>query len=348
MKKLLFIYNPNAGTGTLKPKLSEVLDIFVKGGYEVTVYPTQKPHDAFAKTISYGDGYDRVICSGGDGTLDEVVSGMIRRENKVPVGYIPAGTTNDFASSLHIPKDMLEAADIAANGVPFPCDVGVFNDDYFVYIAAFGLFTDVSYETDQNMKNVLGHLAYILEGAKRIFDITSYHMKVTSGDEVIEDDFIYGMVTNSHSVGGFRNIVGQNVAYDDGEFEVTLIKMPKNVKELNEIIMALTVSQFKSEYMYCFRTSDITFESLDTVSWTLDGEFGGNHDVVHIRNEKKGVQIIVREDALERLHQKREEVRQEELEAEEQAKLETKTHGDENGIPSVQGQTELQTEEEEA
>ncbi len=145
MKKMLFIYNPNAGTGVLKPRLADVLDIFVKGGYDVTVYPTQCYHDALTKTVSYTEEYDVVVCSGGDGTLDEVVTGMSMREKQVPIGYIPAGTTNDFANSLHISKDVLEAADTAANGIPFPCDVGVFNNDYFVYIAAFGLFTDVSY-----------------------------------------------------------------------------------------------------------------------------------------------------------------------------------------------------------
>ena len=206
MKKMLFIYNPNSGMGLLKPKLSDVLDIFVKGGYEVTVYPTQKYHDAVRKMGEYEEQYDLVACSGGDGTLDEVVTGMMKREKKVPIGYIPAGTTNDFASSLHISKNMLEAADTVVNGVPFACDVGEFNEDYFVYIAAFGLFTDVSYETKQSMKNVLGHLAYILEGTKRIFNIPSYRIKVTHDGETIEDEFIYGMVTNSRSVGGFKGI----------------------------------------------------------------------------------------------------------------------------------------------
>ena len=206
MKKMLFIYNPNAGTGVLKPKLSDVLDIFVKAGYEVTVYPTQCYHDAMAKAESYTENYDVVVCSGGDGTLDEVVTAMARRKDPVPIGYIPTGTTNDFANSLHISKDLLEAADTAANGVPFPCDVGVFNDDYFVYIAAFGLFTDVSYETKQSVKNVLGHLAYVLEGTKRLFNIPSYHIKITHDGETLEDDFVFGMVTNSRSVGGLSLI----------------------------------------------------------------------------------------------------------------------------------------------
>ena len=290
MKKMLFIYNPNAGTGLLKPKLSDVLDIFVKGGYEVTVYPTQRYHDALSKTISYEGDYDLVVCSGGDGTLDEVVTGMSKRDKQVPVGYIPAGTTNDFANSLHISKDMLEAADTAANGVPFPCDVGVFNDDIFVYIAAFGLFTDVSYETKQSMKNVLGHLAYVLEGTKRIFNIPSYHIKVT-----------YNMVTTSRSVGGVKGIIGKDVVFDDGEFEVTLIKTPKNPIELNEIIASLVIKQIDSKHMYSFRTGHIRFESVEEIPWTLDGEFGGEHDDVVIKNKKQGLRIMVAERSIEHL-----------------------------------------------
>ena len=216
MKKMLFIYNPNAGTGALKPKLSDVIDVFTKAGYEVTVYPTQKYHDGIEKMESCSDGYDLIVCSGGDGTLDEVVTGMRKRSYKAPLGYIPAGTTNDFATSLGIPKDILAAADTAVNGIPFPCDVGTFNNDYFIYIAAFGLFTDVSYETKQSMKNILGHLAYVLEGAKRIFNIPSYKIRVIHDGEEIEDEFIYGMVTNSRSVGGFKGIIGTNVVFDDG------------------------------------------------------------------------------------------------------------------------------------
>lgn len=296
MKKLLFIYNPNAGTGMLKPKLADVLDIFTKAGYEVTVYPTQRYHDGLAKTLSYTGDYDLVVCSGGDGTLDEVVTGMAQRDKKVPIGYIPAGTTNDFASSLHISKDMLGAADTAVNGVPFPCDIGHFNDDYFVYIAAFGLFTDVSYETDQNMKNVLGHLAYVLEGATRIFDIPSYKLKVTHDGETIEDEFIYGMVTNSRSVGGFRNMIGKNVVFDDGEFEVTLIRTPKNPLALQEIIGALLSSQINTKHIYSFKTGEIHFESVEEIPWTLDGEFGGEHDSVCIKNAKQALKIVVPEE----------------------------------------------------
>lgn len=305
MKKKLFIYNPNSGMGLLKPKLSDVLDIFVKGGYEVTVYPTQKYHDAVRKMGEYEEQYDLVACSGGDGTLDEVVTGMMKREDKVPIGYIPAGTTNDFASSLHISKNMLEAADTVVNGVPFACDVGEFNEDYFVYIAAFGLFTDVSYETKQSMKNVLGHLAYILEGTKRIFNIPSYRIKVTHDGETIEDEFIYGMVTNSRSVGGFKGITGKNVVFDDGKFEVTLFKTPRNPMELNEILGALALRKINPKRMYSFKTNEVHFETEEEIPWTLDGEFGGVHEEVVVKDCQKALEIMVKPEVIEDVSEKK-------------------------------------------
>lgn len=300
MKKLLFVYNPRAGKEMLKPRLSDVLDIFVKAGYEVTVHPTQAYRDAYYQIKEYEVGkYDLIACSGGDGTIDEVATGMMKRremgKDVVPVGYIPAGTTNDFAKSLHIPRKPLAAADNAVKGVPFPCDIGKFNDSVFVYIAAFGIFTDVSYETDQAVKNVLGHMAYILEGAKRIFNIPSYKIKVEHDGEVIEDEFIFGMVTNSRSVGGFSNMVGKNIVFDDGLFEVTLIKTPKNPIALQEIIAALLIEQVDTKHMYTFKTKKITFDSVEEIPWTLDGEFGGEQDYVEIENVQKAREIMVPE-----------------------------------------------------
>lgn len=300
MKKLLFVYNPRAGKEMLKPRLSDVLDIFVKAGYEVTVHPTQAYMDAYYQIKEYEVGkYDLIACSGGDGTIDEVATGMMKRremgKDVVPVGYIPAGTTNDFAKSLHIPRKPLAAADNAVKGVPFPCDIGKFNDSVFVYIAAFGIFTDVSYETDQAVKNVLGHMAYILEGAKRIFNIPSYKIKVEHDGEVIEDEFIFGMVTNSRSVGGFSNMVGKNIVFDDGLFEVTLIKTPKNPIALQEIIAALLIEQVDTKHMYTFKTKKITFDSVEEIPWTLDGEFGGEQDYVEIENVQKAMEIMVPE-----------------------------------------------------
>ena len=295
--KMLFVYNPRAGKEHIRERLADVLDIFAKADYELRVVPTRRRDEAREVIAARGDGYDLVVCSGGDGTLDEVVTGMLESGIKTPIGYIPAGSTNDYGESLGLPKDMGEAAEIAVNGRLLSCDMGSFNDDVFVYIAAFGLFTDVSYETDQEMKNVLGHMAYILEGMKRLSAVKSYHLKVTAGDRVIEDEFIFGMVTNSRSVGGFKNITGKNVELDDGVFEVTLIKMPKNPMELNSIMVSLLNSDINSEEMYCFRASEITVESMgEPLAWTLDGENGGAHEKAVIKNLHHAVDIKVQED----------------------------------------------------
>ena len=300
MKKLLFVYNPRAGKEMLKPRLSDVLDIFVKAGYEVTVHPTQAYRDAYYQIKEYEVGkYDLIACSGGDGTIDEVATGMMKRremgKDVVPVGYIPAGTTNDFAKSLHIPRKPLAAADNAVKGVPFPCDIGKFNDSVFVYIAAFGLFTDVSYETNQDLKNILGHAAYILEGTQRLFNIASYQLKVETKDTSFEGDFIFGMVSNATSVGGFRKLTGPDVLLDDGVFEVLLIRRPKNILELNEIITALLGGADTSS-IESFKTSYLKITSETQISWTLDGEFGGEHREVEIQNMNHAVNIILKKD----------------------------------------------------
>ncbi len=293
---MLFIYNPHAGKGLLKPKLADVLDIFVKSGFELVVYPTQSYKDAYQKVTHMEDGFDLVVCSGGDGTLDEVVTGMMERTNKIPIGYIPTGTTNDFANSLEISKDILIAADTAVNGIPFACDIGTFNRDVFVYVAAFGLFTDVSYQTDQNLKNWFGHVAYVLEGAKRLSNIPSYNIKITHDEELLEGDFMIGMVTNSKSVAGVRGITGKDVSFNDGEFEVTLIKRPKTPLELQEIITSLLIESFNTEYMYTFKAKEIVFESTEMIPWTLDGEFGGDHENVKICNKQQAIEIMIAKD----------------------------------------------------
>lgn len=292
-KKLLFIFNSHSGKGKIKNNLVEIIDIFVKAGYETTVYTTQSQGDAVNKAYEEAANYDRIVCSGGDGTLDEVVTGVMKSGIKVPVGYIPAGSTNDFGNSLGIDKDMIHAADIAANGYRFPCDIGKFNEDYFVYVAAFGIFTEVSYATDQGLKNMLGHTAYILEGAKQLWDIPSYRMQVEYDGNVLYDEFIYGMITNSMSVGGFKGIIPGNISLNDGKFEVTLIRMPKNPIELNDILAFLTGMSKDSTMVYSFQTDHIKLTSNEVVPWTLDGEFGGEHQVVRLNDCQQALDIIV-------------------------------------------------------
>lgn len=293
-RKLLFVYNPKAGKAQIKTRLADILDIFAAADYEITISPTRGRGDARKTVANRSRDYDLVVCSGGDGTLDEAVTGMMESGFRTPIGYIPAGSTNDFGGSLSLPKNMVKAAETIVNGRNFSCDIGSFNNDVFVYIAAFGLFTDVSYETGQDIKNVLGHMAYVLEGMKRLSAIRSFPMKVVYEDKVIEDDFIFGMITNSVSVGGFKNITGKNVKLDDGVFEVTLIKRPKNPVELNNIMLSLLNRDIDTHAMYCFRTAALTLETAEPVAWTLDGENGGSHTRVEIRNICKGFDIRVK------------------------------------------------------
>ncbi len=288
-QRMLFVYNPRAGKAQIRSNLLDIIDIFVKAGYEVTAYPTQATGDAVKAVKERQGSYDMVACCGGDGTLDEVVNGMMQSEEKLPVGYIPAGSTNDFANSLKIPKNMIKAADVVVNGVNYACDIGRFNNDNFIYVAAFGIFTDVSYGT----KQVLGHAAYLLEGVKRLPSVRACPLKITCNDQVIEGEFLYGMVTNSYSVGGFRGITGQDILLDDGLFEVTLIRRPTNPLDLNNIIMALVDKRVKSEHIHTYKTSELIVESGKPLAWSLDGEFGGEHLKAMISNEQQVLQIRI-------------------------------------------------------
>ena len=293
-KKMLFVFNPKAGKGKIKTHLLDIVDIFSSHDYEIIIRSTQAPRDAYEKAKEYANSVDMIVCSGGDGTLDEVVTGIMEAESSVPIGYIPAGSTNDFANSLFMPKNMTKVAEMIMEEELYHCDIGRFNQKTFAYVAAFGLFTDVSYETDQDLKNVLGHVAYVLEGVKRLFDIKSYHMKVTSDEVQAENDFIVGMITNSRSVGGFKNLTGKNVDMNDGLFEVTLIVHPKNPLQLQEIITALVMAEDNTDLIYSFKTKKLTIESDEEVPWTLDGEFGGDHSYVDIENRHKALNLYLK------------------------------------------------------
>lgn len=294
-KKILFVFNPKSGMGLIKNHLLDIVDIMVKAGYEPTVYPTQARGDAIRKIKECGANYDRIVCSGGDGTLDEVVTGMIEEDLHTPLGYIPAGSTNDFARTLGIPSDMIKAAEIAMGDHVFACDVGQFNNDTFIYIAGFGVFTEISYETPQELKNVLGHAAYILSAAKSLTAIPNYLMQIEANGEVIEDRFIYGMITNSLSVAGFKGLTGKDVCLDDGKFEVTLIKSPNNPIELTEIIEYLTGLISETKMVYTFKASQVNIRSRSSVSWTMDGEAGGEHWGVEIKNHCRRINILTKE-----------------------------------------------------
>ena len=293
MKKLLFIYNAKSGTAGISRYLAEIIDTFIKSGYYVEAYQTQCALDAKKQIIERANQFDLVVCSGGDGTLNEVVSGVMQLEDKPVIGYIPTGSTNDFATSIGLKKNMLNNAKIAVGGYKYKVDVGTFNEERnFVYVVAFGAFTEVSYATPQRLKNVIGHPAYVIEAVKSLPSIKSYHMRFEFDGKVIEDDFIYGMISNSNSVGGFKGLTGKDVILDDGLYEVTLVKMPRNIQDLTGIAQGMLNSRVKSEYVYRFKVSEIKAYSAEPVGWTVDGECGGTHKSVIIKNNPNAVTIM--------------------------------------------------------
>ncbi len=295
MKKIYFIFNLQSGKAKIAAKLGMIIDILTKSGYEVTAHPTQGKLDA-SEVAEYAckNGFDMILCSGGDGTLNEVIQGIMKCEKRLPVGYLPAGSTNDFAKGMEIPTNIEQAVQDIIDGVPAPCDIGLFNRKYFTYIAAFGAFTEVTYETSQAVKNLLGHVAYILNGLVHLNKIKSYHMKITFDDQEIEDDFIFGMVTNSSSVAGVLSL--GNFLYDDGLYEVTLIKTPSNVLDLQNTVHSLLNLDIDidTKYIKSFRTSKIKFECEDEVNWTVDGEYGGTCKNAVVENINKAIEIITK------------------------------------------------------
>ncbi|WP_246240956.1 diacylglycerol/lipid kinase family protein [Anaerocolumna sedimenticola] len=291
MKKILFIFNPIAGKLKIKRKLFDIIDLITKNGYQVITYPTQCSGDAINIITKNDENYDFILCSGGDGTLSEVVTGIMNSSNSIPIGYIPTGSTNDFALSLKLSRNILRATQIILNGYLMPIDIGKFNSKYFVYVAAFGAFTDVPYRTPQKYKNIVGYLAYLLESIKRISDLKTKHIQLKYDEKVIEDDFIIGLITNSLFIGGFKNIYNENVGLSDGMFEVLLIKMPNNIFEFQAILSSLINVEINENYMYYFQTSNLIINS-DKMEWTLDGEYGGTYDHVKINNINNAVQIF--------------------------------------------------------
>ena len=292
MKRLLYIYNPAAGRKAAKSSLSDALEIFARQGYEITVRPTQERGDATAAVIRQGAQHDRVVCCGGDGTLNETVQGLLAlpAEHRPVLGYIPAGTTTDFSRTLELPKTMAELAEVAGEGSPRPIDVGDAQGHPFTYVAAFGLFTDVAYSTPQVNKNLLGHFAYVLEGMGRLVNIPSYHMKVTAGEHEVEGDFIYGMVGNTVSVGGLVNLPRDMVRLDDGLFEIILIRQPRTIEDWQSILTALTTMEPDEDgAVVAFPASEVTFTCSQSVAWTVDGEFGGEHAVTTVRNQTRAI-----------------------------------------------------------
>lgn len=294
MQKMYFLINLVAGKAAMSKKLGSVVDEFTKAGYDITVHTTQSGDDA-AVCAKYAceSGYDLLVCSGGDGTLSQCLQGIMGSERRIPIGYIPAGSTNDFAKSLSIPNETIDAVNYIINGTPCPCDIGTINNQSFSYVAAFGAFTNITYETSQKFKNIFGYAAYLMNGVTQLTNIKAKKLRIEYGDVSIEDEFIFGMITNTASVAGFLKM--ENFLLDDGVFEVTLIRKPRNVLERDRTAISLLKNDTDDKNILYFRTDKIVITNLDDepFTWTRDGEYGGNSVVNNIVCNRCAVEFIV-------------------------------------------------------
>ena len=296
-KKLIFIVNPKAGKSQLKKKLVEVVDEFSRGGYEVEMYTTKSAEDAENHIAAVGDQYDQIVISGGDGSMDNAVSGIMRlkeRTDKVPpLGYIPCGSTNDYAKSLCISLKPEVAARQIVKGMPCPVDIGRMGEHHFIYVAAFGLFTKASYATPRKLKAVLGHGAYMLSAAKELTSVKTYRLKASFDGREIEGEFIYGQVTNSRSVGGFRAVGLRDMSFHDGEFECVFIRKPKNPVELAKLLKTVAANDMKDDYIVYERAKNVKVEGVQEIPWTVDGEFAGTFKETLVENLHNAVDLTL-------------------------------------------------------
>ena len=297
MKKLLLIINPNAGLKLGRRFLPEMISLLTRAGSLVSVCVTERRGDAVEFARSLGGDFDTVAACGGDGTLNEVISGLLTGGHAPLLGYIPCGSTNDFATGLSIPTDPVLACRAIAEGVPRKLDIGCFGTGrYFSYTASFGAFTAVSYSTPQNVKNVLGHAAYILGGIRSLADIHPIHMKVTADDQTFENDYIFGAVCNSTSLGGVLRLADSQVHMNDGLFESLLIPFPSDLFVLNQILVALRTRDYDNPLLSFVRASRFVFETPAELSWTLDGEEAPGKPITVIRNLHSAVTLLTAED----------------------------------------------------
>lgn len=292
MKKLLLIANTRSGKASISRYISDMIDFYNSKKYEVVVYIPQYRGHAKEIAAQRGSEFDNIICCGGDGTLNEVVSGLMILDKRPVLGYVPCGSTNDFANTAGISDDVEMAYRTALTGDKIIIDTGEINGRIFTYICAFGIFTNVSYETPQNMKNMLGHLAYVLEGMKQITNIPSYKIRVEYDNGSIEDEFVLGFVANSKKVGGFKIFSDDDIELDDGLFEVILVKSIKNINDVRDFIACFLAAKFDRDLFYVFKTSHIRFISDDDVSWTVDGEYCGSYKEADINNHHKTIEIM--------------------------------------------------------
>jgi len=297
-KSMLFFVNPNAGHTEIRTQLMGVIEIFTQGGYDVTVHTTSRAREITELIGEEGGRYDMVCAAGGDGTFNEAVTGLMRLPSPPVLGYLPCGTVNDVGATLHLSKNPLEAAKTIVSGREIRIDLGQFNDRWFAYVAAFGAFTDVPYVTAQNDKRIWGRLAYLMRGVQAIGEIRPIHVRVTAGEEHVEDDVLFGLVSSTTSVGGFKAKANLDISLDDGLSEVVLVRKIRTISELNAAAAAFMRQDFSGTFFYAWHTGQISFEFDEDVPWTLDGEFGGAVRHAGIYNRRRALRVMAPDVAL--------------------------------------------------
>jgi len=294
MQKLLLIANPAAGMRKVERMLPKLVNFFEENGFEVKCHETESRGDGTEAVVRYGSDFDLVVCAGGDGTLNETITGLMRLEKRPYLGYIPAGSTNDFATSLGLPSDIMKAAKNIVEGSPRELDVGMINERFFSYVASFGAFTDASYSTPQSLKNMLGHLAYILEGVKELPNIRPQYVKFVSDGKVYEDEWLFGAISNSTSLGGIVRLSEGIVDFSDGLFEVMLINNPRNAIELSKIVISLQTKKYDEEVITFFKSSELAITTDGDTPWSLDGEYYAGSESIIVKNMHHAVRFITR------------------------------------------------------
>ena len=292
MKKMLFIMNPYAGMRRANRYLADILTIFTQAGYEITAHMTCGTGDAKRIAQERCEGKDLVVCAGGDGTFNETIAGILDSGCDVPVGYIPCGSTNDFANSLKLSTNVVQAAKDIVGGSPVSYDVGKFGDRYFSYVASFGAFTKASYATPQNIKNALGHTAYLLEGIQEISQLKPMHVRIELADGFIEDDFLFGAISNSTSLGGIITLDPRQVDMGDGMFELLLVRAPKDLLELNECVWAVQKQKYNCAMMTFVSANKMTVYPESGMVWTLDGERCDGADTIQVENLHHAIRLM--------------------------------------------------------
>lgn len=298
-KKVLMIVNPRSGKRRPYFSAGKIAEMFAENDMELAVYYTAPDYNAEFLVKEHAADSDIIACCGGDGTISETISGLMDMNINKPVGYIPAGTTNDLARSLDIPTRSIKAAQAIISGDACPLDIGSFDSSYFVYIASFGAFTEVSYATSQKAKNLFGRLAYFFSAAKYMTKIRSHHLKVSTDKKRTEGDYIFGAITNSTSVAGLFKYKNNSVDFSDGKYEVLLIKKPRNIFSALGICSSMLRGTYKGKYIEFFHASELEISSDKPLDWSVDGEHKRGGKTVRIKNHPQAVRLLMKKELTE-------------------------------------------------